>query len=103
MPKVEREILPVDLTFEEIRKARGISMAYAAERIGLTYMSMYNKEKGTTPFQFHEAQKLAKIYNYPLAKVKNNYTKVKYGNCNKLKHKLERIKKGDGRIKKCNS
>jgi putative transcriptional regulator len=46
----------------EIRKAKGISIAEMAEKLGITSNTYLLKEKGKLSFKLQEARKIAKMF-----------------------------------------
>ena len=48
----------------EIRKTKGYTCEYMANKIGLANRSMYSKrELGKTPFSLEEARKISELFN----------------------------------------
>ena len=50
-------------SFKEIRKEKGITVAFVARHLGVTEATIRNKERGKTEFTASEARRLCHLYN----------------------------------------
>lgn len=50
------------LTLKQWRKSKGISSVFVAKALGITRVSLENKEKGLSEFRMNEIRILLKLY-----------------------------------------